>query len=60
MTDDRLQRMMDDPERYFAECEQWAREMVERDIAREMARDHERCRAARRALIRRWLRWWSR
>ncbi len=33
--DDRLDRMMADPDTYFAECRHRAREMVERDMHRE-------------------------
>lgn len=55
--DDRLERMMRDPEAYFAECEERARQMIERDIAREIERDRQQRKAARVDFWRRWL-WW--
>jgi hypothetical protein len=49
--DDRLDRMMADPEAYFAEARQRAHALVERDLQR----DRERRRAERRAWLRRLL-----
>ncbi len=49
--DDRLDRMTADPEAYFAECEQRARELVERDLQREWKLE----RAERWAKLRRFL-----
>ena len=46
--DDRLERMMADPEAYFAEAEERARELVEREIAREIERDRQQRRERRR------------
>ncbi len=52
--DDRLDRMMTDPAAYFAECEQRAREMVERDMHREWKLEQaERWAKLRRFLLRR-------
>jgi hypothetical protein len=49
--DDRLDRMMADPETYFAEVRQRARDMIERDLT------HERQQRRRQRWM--WLRrWW--
>jgi hypothetical protein len=54
MADDRLDRMMADPEAYFAEARQRARALVERDLQREREQRREVRRASWRRLVRRW------